>query len=89
MGKHIPLIARIHSSVFPPLSVSRTFDSPQDSSSDSQLGQGKQNDSFSSQSEQSKPLNRTIPSSDAEIESAGTAFLDDVGKRLGLRLVSC
>ena len=32
--------------------------------------------------------NRTLPSSDAEIESAGEAFLDVIGKSLGIRYVS-
>ena len=29
--------------------------------------------------------NRTLPASDAEIESAGEAFLDVIGKSLGIR----
>ena len=31
--------------------------------------------------------NRTLPATDAELESAGDAFLDVVGKSLGIRLV--
>ena len=33
----------------------------------------------------SQARNLTLPSSDAEIESAGEAFLDVIGKSLGIR----